>query len=66
VTGPEEATATGNLIVQMLAMGDIQSLEEGRRLIRQSFAEETRVFEPQDTDEWQEALKTWRRLCGAN
>jgi sugar (pentulose or hexulose) kinase len=63
VTGPAEATATGNLIVQMLAMGDIESLDAGREIIRNSFAEEVRVFEAQDTDTWKEALAAWRSIC---
>ncbi len=63
VTGPTEATATGNLIMQMLAMGDIQSLEEGREIIRNSFADETQVFEPQDRENWKSALTTWRAIC---
>lgn len=37
VAGPIEATATGNLIAQMLAKGEIKSLSEGKRLIRDSF-----------------------------
>ena len=37
VAGPVEATATGNLISQMLAIGEIKSLSEGKRLIRDSF-----------------------------
>lgn len=63
VTGPVEATATGNLIMQMLAMGDIQSLEEGRDLIRQSFEADSQTFEPQDAEAWQRALKKWRSIC---
>ncbi len=65
VTGPIEATATGNLIMQMLAMGDIQSLEEGREIIRNSFAEETREFMPEDSEAWKSALKKWREICRA-
>jgi sugar (pentulose or hexulose) kinase len=64
VAGPTEATATGNLIVQMLAMGDIASLAEGREIIRNSFAAESRVFEPQETDAWSAALSTWRKTIG--
>ncbi len=64
VTGPIEATATGNLIMQMLAMGDIQSLEEGRTIIRNSFAQESETYEPQNTAEWQDALKKWRTFKG--
>ena len=63
ITGPIEATAIGNLITQMLAMGDIQSLEEGREIIRDSFANESRVYEPQDAAEWKDALEKWRTLC---
>jgi rhamnulokinase len=66
LTGPTEATATGNLIVQMLAMGDIQSLQEGREVIRNSFAEETREFEPQNTEVWKTALNKWRSICDAD
>ncbi|VGO12937.1 L-Rhamnulokinase [Pontiella desulfatans] len=65
VTGPTEATATGNLIMQMLAMGDIDSLAEGREIVRNSFAGETREFEPQDTETWKSALKKWREFCQA-
>ncbi|MEE9367243.1 MAG: rhamnulokinase family protein [Pontiella sp.] len=66
VTGPVEATATGNLIMQMLAMGEIQSLAEGREIIRNSFSEETREFEPQDTAIWKSALNKWCEICRAN
>ena len=63
ITGPKEATAIGNLITQMLAMGDIQSLEEGRAVVANSFADESRTFEPQDSVAWKEALSTWRSIC---
>jgi len=60
VTGPVEATAIGNLAMQMLAMGDIQSLEEGRQIIRNSFAVESETYEPQDVADWKAALEKWR------
>ena len=63
ITGPKEATAIGNLITQMLAMGDIQSLEEGRSIVRESFAHESRTFEPQDAEVWKDALAKWRECC---
>lgn len=37
VAGPIEATATGNILAQMLASGDVASLSEGKKLIRESF-----------------------------
>ncbi|KAB8138515.1 rhamnulokinase, partial [Gracilibacillus oryzae] len=36
-TGPTEATAIGNLIAQMVATGEIDSLEKSKNLINQSF-----------------------------
>lgn len=37
VAGPVEATATGNLLAQMLALGEIATLAEGKLLIKKSF-----------------------------
>lgn len=63
ITGPIEATAIGNLVVQMLAMSDIASLAEGRGIVRASFADETSIYEPQNKDAWQAALIKWRGFC---
>lgn len=35
IAGPAEATALGNILLQLLALGDIPSLEAGRQLLRQ-------------------------------
>ncbi len=53
ITGPIEATATGNILMQMMALGHIASLEEGRHLVRNSF--EMLTFEPGSQSEWNEA-----------
>ena len=53
VTGPIEATAAGNVITQAMALGHIGSLEEGRRVVRESFDVET--YEPGGGAEWDEA-----------
>lgn len=37
VAGPIEATATGNILAQMLALKEINSLSEGKDIIKQSF-----------------------------
>lgn len=37
VAGPVEATATGNIIAQMLAVKEIKNLDEGKEIIRGSF-----------------------------
>lgn len=36
VTGPTEATAVGNLLLQMISAGEIRDLAEGRRIVRAS------------------------------
>ena len=44
IAGPVEATAIGNLLMQMITLGQISSLVEAREIVRNSF--ECRVFEP--------------------
>lgn len=50
VAGPVEATALGNIAMQMLATGAASSLAESRRIIEHSFPVDR--FEPQRTDLW--------------
>jgi rhamnulokinase len=53
ITGPIEATAAGNVITQAMALGHIGSLEEGRRIVRNSF--DVATYEPAGRAEWDEA-----------
>jgi rhamnulokinase len=53
ITGPIEATAIGNVMVQAIAMGYLGSLAEGRELVRNSFPVLT--FEPRDRAAWDDA-----------
>ena len=50
VAGPVEATALGNIAMQMLATGAVSSLSEARRIIERSFPVER--FEPKSADAW--------------
>jgi rhamnulokinase len=52
VCGPVEATATGNILIQAMARGEIGGLDEIRAVVRNSF--ETEVFEPNtsETPRW--------------
>ncbi len=45
IAGPVEATAIGNLLMQMITLGEISSLVEAREIVRNSF--ECPVFEPE-------------------
>lgn len=60
VTGPVEATAIGNILVQALALGELSSLAEARAVVRASFPVET--YAPQDTARWDEAYRRWLTL----
>ena len=41
VLGPAEATSIGNVLVQALALGHLNSLEDARKAVRDSFTSET-------------------------
>lgn len=62
ITGPIEATALGNVLLQMRALGHIGSLEQGRRIIRQSF--DVQTFEPQARDAWDDAYARFIKMVG--
>jgi len=53
VTGPVEATAIGNLLIQALALGHLDSLADLRHTVRDSFSTET--VTPADAALWQTA-----------
>jgi rhamnulokinase len=58
--GPVEATAAGNILVQMLALGHLSSLAEGRELVRRSFPVER--YEPRGRAPWDSAFGRFMRL----
>ena len=60
VVGPVEATAAGNILMQMVAAGEISSLKEGRKIIRRSF--ELTTYLPEDGDVWEEAYGRFRAV----
>jgi rhamnulokinase len=50
IAGPVEATALGNIGMQMVATGVVSSVGEARRIIERSFP--VTRFEPADADRW--------------
>jgi rhamnulokinase len=58
--GPVEATAIGNILVQAMTSGRIASLEELRRVVRQSFP--VKRYEPQPSADWDESYERFLRL----
>ena len=63
VAGPVEATAMGNLLVQMRSAGLLESREDMRAVVRRSAAVEH--YEPRERDAWDDAYGRFRALAAA-
>jgi rhamnulokinase len=61
LAGPAEATALGNIAVQILATGEASSLQEVRAIVDCSFA--TEVFQPMETDKWARHFERFEQYC---
>jgi rhamnulokinase len=60
VVGPYEATATGNTLVQAMALGDVRDLAQLRRVVANSF--DLAVYDPSPAHDWQQANKRFQTL----
>ncbi len=58
--GPVEATAIGNLAVQMMAAREIGSLAQAREIIRASFP--IKNLQPRNTDRWDDAFEKFLKI----
>jgi rhamnulokinase len=61
IAGPAEATALGNIAVQMIATGAAGSLAEARAIVERSFPTDT--FEAESSDKWNRQLPRFQQLC---
>lgn len=60
IAGPAEATALGNILLQLIALGDINSIDEGRAVIRAQ--EQVKQYQPENADAWEFA---YEKFCTA-
>lgn len=60
IAGPIEATALGNIILQLIALGKIESIEQGRRIIMKN--ETLKTYLPHHTDAWQNAYERFLKI----
>lgn len=60
IAGPIEASALGNSIVQLIALGEIKNRQEARALILQTLP--VRVYEPEETAVWTEAYHRYQQI----
>ena len=58
--GPVEATAIGNIMMQAISTGILESLEEGRRMVKDSFPVET--YQPGERELWEEIYQEKKGL----
>jgi rhamnulokinase len=64
VTGPIEATAIGNILMQAITLGHIADLSEARAVVRLSFAPE--IYQPVESAGWDEAYQKLSELLEPN
>ena len=60
MTGPVEATAIGNVLMQAIALGQLNSLADARAVVRKSFDVET--YLPARSAGWDEAYAKLLRM----
>ncbi|MFX1356819.1 MAG: rhamnulokinase family protein [Promethearchaeota archaeon] len=53
ISGPSEATAVGNILIQALALGEIENIKELRSIVQKSF--QLREYLPEKVKKWNEA-----------
>jgi len=61
VAGPSEATALGNIVMQMVGRGAVESIAEGREIVSRSFPPTT--FLPKPKPGWETAYEDFSHYC---
>ena len=60
LAGPTECAALGNILIQAIALGHLESHEAAREVVRNSFQLQT--FTPQDAAQWDAAAARFEKL----
>ncbi|MEG2287119.1 MAG: FGGY-family carbohydrate kinase, partial [Ruthenibacterium sp.] len=60
VAGPIEATALGNIVIQLVALGELADIAAGRALI--AATETLKHYAPAETDAWNKAYKAYKTI----
>jgi rhamnulokinase len=63
IAGPAEATVMGNLLVQAMGLGYLDSLQQLRDVVRGSSA--LKQYEPRDTQGWEPAFRRLQDIVAA-
>jgi len=62
VSGPAEASALGNVMLQAVAVGELADISAGRAAIGESLESELVEYAPQRSDGWAQAQARYRRI----
>ncbi len=57
IAGPVEATALGNIVLQLIALGEIETISQGRKIIAET--EKVKTYEGVHTPEWDDAFNSF-------
>lgn len=60
IAGPAEATALGNILLQLIALGDIADIAQGRTFIRSQ--ENLKKYIPEDIEVWENAYEKFCKV----
>lgn len=58
--GPAEATVLGNLSVQLIALGELDSVAGARKAV--AAGTEMKIYSPENQEEWEKALYRFRKI----
>ena len=58
--GPIEATALGNVAIQLMSTGAIKNIKEARKIIAKG--ENLKLYEPKDNEEWEKAYEDFKNI----
>lgn len=61
IAGPQEATALGNIVMQMVGRGAVESIAAGREIVSRSFP--PRTFEPEPRSNWDVVFDAFSCYC---
>ncbi len=60
ITGPGEATATGNILTQLIALKELEDLQQARELVSRSFPKQE--YTPENTELWEDAYQRYKEM----
>jgi rhamnulokinase len=66
IAGPVEATALGNILVQLIALGDVKDLSQAREVVREGAGPEIRRVDPSATERLAASYGRYRELVAAD